>query len=69
MLTLHGMSKEISFEVDGKLDHYHGLTRIRQTEFRITPISMGGGSIKVKDQLEIEFDIYPGELTPIHSSH
>jgi hypothetical protein len=57
-LDLHGANKEIVFEVTGGPEHYHGATKLKQTEFGIKPISMGGGSIKVKDELELEFDVY-----------
>lgn len=58
-LELHGAGKEISFDVSGGPDHYHGSTKFKQTEFGIQPISIGGGTVKVKDQIDIEFDIYP----------
>ncbi len=57
-LDLHGANKEISFDVSGGPEHYHGATKLKQTNFGIKPISMGGGSIKVKDELELEFDVY-----------
>ncbi len=57
-LDLHGASKEIVFEVTGGPEHYHGATKLKQTVFGIKPISMGGGSVKVKDELELEFDVY-----------
>ena len=61
-LNLHGVAKEISLEVSGTADHYHGRTVLNQTDFGIKPISIAGGSVKVKNQLKIEFDIYPGVL-------
>jgi hypothetical protein len=57
-LELHGTSKELSFEVAGGPEHYHGATRLKQSEFGIKPISLFGGSVKVKDELELEFDVY-----------
>jgi hypothetical protein len=30
---------------------------VRQTEFGITPVTIAGGSIKVKDDVRIEFEI------------
>jgi len=57
-LDLHGVSKEMSFDVTGGPEHYHGTTKLKQTDFGIKPISMGGGSIKVKDELELELDVY-----------
>jgi polyisoprenoid-binding protein YceI len=56
-LTLHGQTKPIKVEVEGSNGHYRGSSRFRQTEFGITPITIGGGSIKVKDEVRIEFDV------------
>jgi hypothetical protein len=30
---------------------------LKQTDFGITPISIGGGTVKVKNELRIDFDI------------
>jgi YceI-like protein len=57
-LELHGTRKELSFEVTGTPEHYHGATKLKQTDFGIQPISLFGGSVKVKDELELEFDVY-----------
>jgi polyisoprenoid-binding protein YceI len=59
LLELHGVKHEVTLEVTGEPGHYHGATKLKQSEFGIKPISMGGGSIKVKDELELEFDVYP----------
>jgi polyisoprenoid-binding protein YceI len=57
VLELHGAKKEMTFEVTGSGDHYHGSTKLKQSDFGIKPISLFGGSVKVKDQLELEFDV------------
>lgn len=57
-LELHGTSKLLSFEVTGAPEHYHGATKLKQSDFGIKPISLFGGSVKVKDELELEFDVY-----------
>ncbi len=61
-LELHGASKDLSFEVNGDTEHYHGSTKLKQTNFGIQPISLGGGTIKVKDEIEVEFDVYAKDL-------
>ena len=58
MLELHGTKHEVILEVAGGPEHYHGTGQLKQTDFGIKPISLGGGSIKVKDELELEFDVY-----------
>ena len=62
-LDLHGVRKEISFEMTGGPDHYQGKTRLKQTDFGIQPVSVAGGTVKVKDELELEFDIYGESVT------
>jgi polyisoprenoid-binding protein YceI len=61
-LELHGASRELSFDVTGGPDHYQGKTKLKQTDFGIEPISLGGGTIKVKDELEIEIDVYSADF-------
>jgi polyisoprenoid-binding protein YceI len=56
-LTLHGMTRPVKIDVAGANGIYRGSARLRQTEFGITPVSIGGGSIKVKDEVRIEFEI------------
>jgi hypothetical protein len=45
--------------VRDKDGHYKGSVRIKQSEFGIAPISIIGGTVKVKDEILIEFDIAP----------
>jgi len=56
-LTLHGQTHPVHLHVrliDGK---YSGSTSIKQTSFGIQPVSAGGGTVKVKDELKIDFSI------------
>jgi polyisoprenoid-binding protein YceI len=57
-LTLHGQTHPIQVNVKpagpGK---YEGSAKLKQTTFGIQPISIGGGSIKVKDEVDINFTI------------
>jgi polyisoprenoid-binding protein YceI len=66
-LDLHGVSRELSFAATGTPDHYHGKAKFKQTEFGIQPVSAGGGTVKVKDELELEFDLYPADFAVSHS--
>jgi polyisoprenoid-binding protein YceI len=56
-LTLHGITKPVHADVKKTADSYTGRTTIKQTDFGIKPVSVGGGLVKVKDELEIEFQI------------
>lgn len=61
-LELHGIRKEVSFNVTGGPEHYTGTTRLKQTDFGIQPFSAGGGTVKVKNELELEFNIWKQPL-------
>jgi polyisoprenoid-binding protein YceI len=56
-LTLHGQTKPIELETNLENGHYRGTATVLQTNFGITPIKVAGGTIKVKDEVQIEFDI------------
>ena len=58
-LTLHGQSRPILAEVHDSTEGYTGHSTIRQTDFGISPVSIGGGLVKVKNELEIQFVIVP----------
>jgi polyisoprenoid-binding protein YceI len=58
-LELHGVTKQLEFPVTGTPEHYSGKTKLKQTDFGIQPVSAGGGTVKVKDEIELEFNVYP----------
>lgn len=58
-LTIHGQTKPITFAVARAGGRYRGSVTIKQRDFGMTPISIAGGTVKVKDELKIEFDIVP----------
>ncbi|MGH9499115.1 MAG: YceI family protein [Terriglobales bacterium] len=58
-LTLHGVTQPLTFAASLANSHYTGSVKLKQTDFGITPISLFGGSVKVKDVIEITFDIVP----------
>ncbi len=60
-LTLHGQSRPVAVEVTSQDGQYTGTARIRQTDFGIKPVKVAGGTVRVKDEVQIEFDI---RLTP-----
>jgi polyisoprenoid-binding protein YceI len=57
-LTLHGVTKPVMLDVTGDRGVYAGAVTIKQTDFGIRPIKIGGGVVKVKDKLDISFRIY-----------
>jgi polyisoprenoid-binding protein YceI len=59
-LSLHGKTRPISFHVVRSSGHYRGDVMLKQRDFGITPVTVAGGTVKVKDELKIEFDISAG---------
>ena len=56
-LTLHGVTHAVTIPVALANGHYTGAVKLKQTDFGIQPIKIAGGSVKVKDEVEISFDI------------
>ena len=60
-LTLHGATHSVT--INARLDfgtnelHAIGEFPVRQSEFGIKPVSVAGGTIKVKDEVRLSFDI------------
>ena len=57
VLTLHGVSRSVMGSVELHNGHYRGTLSIRQRDYGIQPISIAGGTVKVKDEIRIDFDI------------
>ncbi len=62
-LTLHGQThpvevnvKQVNVGLSGPAK-YEGSAKLKQTTFGIQPISIGGGAVKVKDEIDIVFTI------------
>jgi len=56
-LTLHGETRPVLVHVELHDGAYAGATTIKQTDFGIEPVSAGGGTVKVKNELKIDFMI------------
>jgi polyisoprenoid-binding protein YceI len=56
-LTLHGQTHPVSMEVHAKDGHYTGICRFKITDFGMKPVKAAGGTVTVKDEVQIEFDI------------
>jgi len=56
-LSLHGQTHPVTLEVRGGEGHYRGAAELKQRAFGIEPVSVGGGTVKVKDELRVEFEI------------
>jgi polyisoprenoid-binding protein YceI len=56
-LTLHGETRPMTVAVKETGGRYMGNATIKQTEFGIKPVKVAGGTVKVKDEVRIEFEI------------
>jgi polyisoprenoid-binding protein YceI len=60
-LKLHGVEKTVSFPLhvrtEDALLRGEGEISVLQTDYGITPVKVGGGTVKVKDKLRISFNI------------
>jgi polyisoprenoid-binding protein YceI len=60
-LTLHGVTRSIAVPLQlaflGDMFRASGECPVSQSSFGITPVSVAGGSLKLKDELKLTFDI------------
>jgi hypothetical protein len=56
-LTLHGQTRPVEVKVERQSSRYFGSVELKQKDFGIAPVSIAGGSVKVKNELRIEFQI------------
>ena len=56
-LSLHGQTVPIAFDVTKPGESYVGRAVIKQRAFGIKPVSVAGGTVKVKDEVAIEFAV------------
>jgi polyisoprenoid-binding protein YceI len=56
-LSLHGQTHGVMVRVRLENGRYLGETTIRQTDYGITPISVARGTVSVKNEVKIEFNI------------
>jgi YceI-like domain len=56
-LSLHGVTRPLIVKVQTDGGRYIGEATLKQRDFGITPVSIAGGTVKVKDELKIEFDV------------
>jgi polyisoprenoid-binding protein YceI len=56
-LDLHGQTHPVTIEVSLKDGLYRGSTTFKQTAFGITPVTIAGGTVKVKDAVKVEIEV------------
>ena len=61
-LTLHGQTRSTTITVTRQDGRFRGGVPLRQTDFGIRPIRIMGGTVNVKDEVKVEFDIVTQKL-------
>jgi hypothetical protein len=56
----HGQTHAATVDVTFKDGIYKGSGTLKQTAFGITPVAIAGGTVKVKDDVKLEFEIALG---------
>lgn len=56
-LDLRGQSHPVTVDVSLKDGVYRGTAALKQTDFGIKPVTVAGGTVKVKDEVRVEFEI------------
>ena len=56
-LTLHGQTHPVSVPVKREHGLYTGSAKLKQTDFGITPVAVAGGTVKVKDEVKLDFQV------------
>jgi polyisoprenoid-binding protein YceI len=60
-LKLHGQVRPLVVTVASRDGHYRGSVFVKQSNFGISPVRVAGGTVKVKDEVKVEFDIVPAQ--------
>jgi polyisoprenoid-binding protein YceI len=56
-LVLHGQTRRVEVKVERQSGRYFGSVELKQKDFGIAPVSIAGGSVKVKNEVRIDFQI------------
>ena len=60
-LNFHGVEKEITLPIRVRLEkallRAMGMVSVAQTDFGLTPIKVGGGTVRVKDVVKVSFNL------------
>ena len=57
-LALHGQVQPLAIEVSEQGGRYRGSLLLKQSDYGIKPVSIAGGTVKVKDTVRIDFEIF-----------
>jgi len=57
-LSLHGQTLPVTLVVSRENGVYRGRTELKQKDFGISPVTAGGGAVKTRNEVRIEYEIY-----------
>ena len=57
VLTIHGVSRPVAFTVKRDRAFYVGSAKMKQTDYGLTPVTVAGGAVKVKDEIKVDFRV------------
>lgn len=57
-LSLHGQTRNLVVEVRQQGEAFTGTLRLRQSDFGIPPLRLAGGTVRVRDEVEIRFVVH-----------
>jgi hypothetical protein len=56
-VTIRGVTRDVRFPAVRETGRYRASTILKQRDFGIQPIRVAGGTVRVKDEIRLEFDI------------
>lgn len=59
-LQLHGVAQQLALDFGGRPGHYHGRVTLHPSDFGIPPLTFAGGLVRMKDEIDVEFDLFNG---------
>lgn len=65
-LKLHGAARQVSVPVDFRDGRYLGSLTLKQTDYGVVPVKIAGGTVRVKDEIVIEFQIVSAIANEMH---
>jgi polyisoprenoid-binding protein YceI len=68
-LALHGQTRRITVQVRERDGHYVGTVSLQQSDFGIKPVKVAGGTVSVKDEVRIEFDVRLAQAQSTDNPH
>jgi len=63
-LQMHGVAQPLALDFGTASGHYHGRVTLHASDFGIPPMTFAGGLVRMKDEIDVEFDLFAGTRAP-----